>query len=72
MADATHESTSMSKVPQSSEPAEVSPANEVSVPRWNELKREYNLRHTTLERFTAPIAPADEPGLLPAPGDSPS
>lgn len=72
MADATQDPTTMPDVPSSSEPAEVSPGNEVSAARWNELKHEYNLRHATIERFTAPIAPADEPGFLPAPGDSQS
>ncbi|WP_327012290.1 hypothetical protein, partial [Cryobacterium sp. GrIS_2_6] len=40
--------------------------------RGRASRHDYNLRHETLERFTAPISPADEPGFLPAPGDSPS
>jgi hypothetical protein len=61
----------MSEATQPGEPAEDSPATQVSLPRWNELKREYNLRHATLVRFTPPISSADEPGLLPEPGASP-
>jgi len=40
----------------SDEPTVASPANQVSLPRWNELKREYNLRHKALMRYSAPAA----------------
>ena len=46
----------MSEAPSSGEPTAASPANQVSLPRWNELKREYNLRHKTLMRYSAPAA----------------
>ncbi|MEC5151751.1 hypothetical protein [Cryobacterium sp. GrIS_2_6] len=46
----------MSEAQSSGEPNAASPANQVSLPRWNELKREYNLRHKSLMRYSAPAA----------------
>jgi len=48
----------VSQASSSGEPNPASPANQVSLPRWNELKREYNLRHKSLMRYSAPAADA--------------
>jgi hypothetical protein len=48
----------VSEAPSSGEPTTASSANQVSLPRWNELKREYNLRHKSLMRYSAPAADA--------------
>ena len=48
----------MSQASSSGEPNPASPANQVSLPRWNELKREYNLRHKSLMRYSAPAVDA--------------
>lgn len=53
----------------SGEPTTASPANQVSLPRWNELKREYNLRHKALMRYAASAADTATSAAK-SPGDS--
>lgn len=50
----------MPETPPAREPADA-PSNQVSLPRWDELKREYNLRHKALLRHPAPSAPSGKP-----------
>jgi hypothetical protein len=49
----------------SGEPTAASPSNQVSLPRWNELKREYNLRHKALLQYATPAGNAEAAATAP-------